>query len=165
MEAQKEVQRANDHLASADHDLNQCLGFCEELDEQKRAYDLQLAHLANAREEAQAGLRRYGRSHRLDDFNGFHPSGPANYAQLMMQVNEYRQQLEEEVRRARRVFEEEQARLEREREAQRQRERDEERRHRSASSSSSGSSWKSSRSSSSGSSWSGKSSSSSGTDW
>ena len=163
LEARHEVQQANQHLASAEHDFGQCVHFCEDLDAQKRTYELQLASLASARTAAEASLRRYGQDQRFSDFHVLPISGPANYGLLMLQITEYQQQIEEEVRRARRVYEEEQARLEREREAQRQRKRDEERRRNSTSLSSSAS--RSSSSSSSGSSWSGRSSSSSGTDW
>jgi hypothetical protein len=164
LDAQKLVQHANATLGSSQKSLEGCIDFCNELDAQKRAYEREVAGLEAAREAAETSLRRYGRSSRLNDFNGFYGSGPANYNSLRMQVTAYQQELDDEVRRARRDYEEEQARIERAREEERRRERDEARRRSSASSFSSSSS-RSGSSSSSGSSWSGRSSSSSGTDW
>lgn len=164
LEAQRRVQQGHGSLDSAEQAFAQCVQACNELDEQKRAYERELQRLADMEAEAERSLRRYGRSRSLGQFNGYASSGPADYSTLVMQISSYRQELDDEVRRARRAYEEEQARLERQREEERRRERDEERR-RSSSSSSSGGDWSGGSSSSSGSSWSGGSSSSSGTDW
>lgn len=155
LDAFRSAQEAAQQCDLAVNEWNGAIALCDQLDEQKRQYELRLAQMEAARRNAEASLRRYGGRHRLDSWSDSRMAGPMDYALMIGQMQAQQQAWENSVRAARQAHEAEQARLERERDAERRREA-------SRRSSSSSSSWgRSSGSSSGGGSWSGSSRSSS----
>lgn len=114
LEALRGALKAQSQLDEAEQAFADCQRQCDELDEQKEAFERKLMQLESAREDAAERIRRYGGSPaRLPDMPDVYIGDrPADYVTLLSTLNSFEDEVNAEVRHARQQYEAEEHRRE-----------------------------------------------------
>jgi len=112
LDALGSAQKAQAQLGQAEQAFNDCVRQCDELDEQKEAFERKLAQMQDAREDAARRIRGYGGSvGRLPDMpNIFVDDQPADFVVMLTALNQFENKINTEVRYARNEYEAEERR-------------------------------------------------------
>jgi len=112
LEARREAWKASELFSRGANGFDQCIAQCDELDKQKALYESKLSRMDEARRRAEKRIRHYGRSPgRIGEIPRPDILGPTDYVLLLAALEKLEQDWDDEVRRAQREYEREQARI------------------------------------------------------